>query len=121
MAKQHDIVCIVCPTGCRLKITETPNNGWLIEGNTCRRGEEYGIKEVTNPTRVLTATVRIEGAHLRCLPVKTKEAIPKEKVLDVMALIRQVTVQAPVEAGDIIIADVLGTGIDVVATRRMSS
>ena len=70
-----ELICIVCPKGCRLRVDE--NDGYKVTGNTCPRGEEYGKMELTNPTRTITSTVAVRGAaHPRC-PVKTTKPIPK--------------------------------------------
>lgn len=119
MAKEHDIVCIVCPIGCHMTVTETDEGGWLVEGNTCKRGEKYGVKELTAPTRVLPTTVRIVGGSLNRLPVKTNDAIPKNLIFDAMDIINKVSVDAPVKVGDVIIKNILDTGIDIVASRSM--
>lgn len=119
MAQEHNIICIVCPIGCHLKVTETDGGGWLVEGNACKRGEVYGVKEMTNPTRVVPTTVKIVGGELNRLPVKTKEAVPKNLIFEVMAEINKVCVYAPVKVGDVIIENVCDTGVDIVASRSM--
>lgn len=113
-----ELICIVCPVGCHLHVEET-EQGYKVSGNKCKRGEVYGIKELTNPTRVLPTTVKITGATLPRLPVKTAEPIPKRLIFEAMKVINKVEVQAPVKLGDIIIEDLLGTGIPVVATRDL--
>ena len=119
MENVHEIICIVCPIGCHLTVTEMKDNEWLVEGNTCKRGEVYGVKELTAPTRVLPTTVKIRNGKLNRLPVKTKEAIPKELIFDAMKVIDCVSLDAPVKVGDVIIPNLLNTGIDVVASRSM--
>lgn len=113
--EERDLICIVCPRGCRLHIDKDLN----VTGNFCPRGAVYGKQEVTNPTRVVTSTVRIEGANLAMCPVKTKDPIPKGKIFEVMSSINSVKIAAPVHIGDVIIKDVAGTGVDVVSTRDM--
>ncbi len=112
-----ELICIVCPMGCHLKVDE--ENGYTVTGNTCKRGEVYGKNELLNPTRVLTTTVAIDGgAHGRC-PVRTYGAIPKGKMFDAMDVLKKVHLKAPVKCGEIIFKDILGTGVDVIATRDM--
>ncbi len=111
-----ELVCIVCPQGCRLQVD--PQNGYAVTGNACPRGEVYGKKEVTAPTRVLTSIVRIEGAMHPCCPVKTADAIPKEKIADAMALLRKVKLTSPVAIGDVV-AEIEGTGVSWVVTKDM--
>ncbi len=110
-----NLICINCPRGCHLTVDEHLN----VTGNFCPRGAVYGKQEVTNPMRVVTSTVRISSAELALCPVKTAQPIPKKKIFDVMASINMVHLKAPVRIGDIVIKDVAGTGIDVVATRNM--
>lgn len=116
-----DMICIVCPLGCKLKAVKNDASqaGYTIEGNKCPRGAEYGIKEMTNPTRVLTTTVVISDASLKRLPVRTSGAIPKQLLNQAMGLINDVEVKAPVAAGQVIIHNILDTGINVVASRSM--
>jgi CxxC motif-containing protein len=114
MAKK-EFTCIVCPRGCRLTVDENLN----VTGNTCPRGAEYGRQEASDPRRVLTSTVRIEGAILRMCPVRTASPIPKGKIKEAMEEIRKTTISAPISIGDVIIEDVAGTGIPVVAARDM--
>ena len=112
-----ELICIVCPKGCHLKVDE--DNGYAVTGNGCPRGAEYGKAELTNPTRVVTSTVRIEGAVLPRCPVKTNGAIPKGMIFDIMAELDKVTLTAPVTVGQVVIENVCGTGIDVVAARSL--
>lgn len=117
MSKTHEMICIVCPMGCRLKVTE--GKELVVEGNKCKRGKEYALKELTFPTRVLPTTVSIRNGMLPRLPVKTNAPIPKDRIFDAMKIINDIEVIAPVKVGDIIIKDILDTGVDVVATRDM--
>jgi len=118
--QEWNIICIVCPRGCHLHVTQDEQSDLVVTGNLCNRGIAYGKKEVTHPTRVITSTVKIHHPTFRRLPVVTKGSIPKGLMMDVMAQINQVEVNAPVTAGDIIIENVLNTGINVVATRSMN-
>ena len=112
-----ELICIVCPRGCHLKVDE--ENGYAVTGNTCKRGEEYGKKELTNPTRVVPSTVKIKGGIHRRLPVKTSKPIPKNLIFKAMKLLDTVEVTSPVKRGDVVYKDILGTGIDFIATRDM--
>lgn len=112
-----ELICIVCPNGCRLKVDE--ENGYAVTGNRCARGAEYGRVELLSPTRVVTSTVRCTGAsHPRC-PVKTDRPIPKERIFDVMEVLEGVSLAAPVSVGQVVIENVCGTGANIVATRGM--
>ena len=107
-----NIICIVCPKGCRLTVDE---NTLAVTGNGCPRGAEYGKNELTHPVRVVTSTVRVEGADICRCPVKTAGSVPKEKMFAVMDALDGVCLHAPVHCGDVVLADVCGTGVDVVA------
>ncbi len=112
-----ELICIVCPRGCHLKVDD--ENGYRVTGNHCPRGAEYGRNELTHPTRVLTSTVKIAGAaHRRC-PVKTDRAVPKETLFRIMDLLNDVQLTAPVTCGQVVIENVAGTGANVVATRTL--
>ena len=100
----RELTCIGCPLGCQLTVT-MGNDEIKVEGNTCPRGEAYAKKEVTNPTRIVTSTVRVEGGTIERAAVKTASDIPKGKIFDCMKEIRGVKVAAPVHIGDVIIAD----------------
>ena len=108
-----ELVCIVCPRGCRLTIDEEFN----VSGNKCNRGKIYAVNELTNPTRMLTSTIKVNNGEICLVPVVTKEPIPKDKIFDIMEEINKVSVNAPVAVGDIIIKNVLNLGVDIVATR----
>ena len=115
---KQELICIVCPKGCHLTAEQTAE-GWQIAGYGCPRGQQYGVAEMTNPTRVVTSTVRCEGgAYPRC-PVKTSGPIPKSEIFAAVALLDGVTLTAPVQVGQVVVENVCGTGVDFVATRSM--
>ena len=118
---KRELVCIVCPKGCRLtvEIDENNQNGYKVSGNSCDRGAEYGVREVTNPTRVITSTVKIKNGSLRRLPVRTNGAIPKDKIFECMRVINLLEIEVPVNCGDILVENILDTGIDLIASRSM--
>ena len=111
-----NIVCIVCPKGCRLTVDEQTLE---VTGNNCPRGAAYGKAELTSPTRVITSTVKVEKGDICRCPVRTKGAIPKGKMFDIMSALRKVTLVSPVKIGDVVIPNVCDTGIDVIATRNV--
>ena len=111
------LICIVCPKGCHLNVDE--QNGYAVTGNGCPRGAEYGKKELTHPTRVITSTVRIKGGnHSRC-PVKTDCDIPKELILKAMELLNDVELLSPVQQGTVILSNILGTDASFIVTKDM--
>lgn len=113
-----ELTCISCPLGCPLRV-ETDSEGRVlsVSGNTCKRGEEYGKKEVTAPSRTVTSTVRLTGGTAPVVSVRTRSDIPKGKIFDVMDAVRGACIQAPVRMGDVVIENVAGTGVDLIATR----
>lgn len=113
------LTCINCPVGCSLKVEMDGENVICVSGNTCRRGEIYARKEVTNPTRIVTSTVKVVNGISGTVSVKTKEDIPKEKIFACVQALRGIEVQAPVHIGDVILENVAGTGVDIVATRNV--
>lgn len=116
METKH-LICIRCPLGCSL--TASLENGQVISvsGNTCPRGEAYARLELTAPVRTVTSTVRVTGARMPVLSVKTASDIPKGKIDEVMAAIRQISVSAPVHIGDVLLENAAGTGVSVIATK----
>ena len=107
---KRDLTCIICPRGCALT-AEISENSVTVTGHTCPKGEEYAINECLHPMRTVTATVRVSNRHNTMVSVKTEQPVPKERMMDVMALLRQTQIQAPVAIGDVIISDIFGTKI----------
>ena len=112
-----ELICIVCPQGCHLKVDV--ENGCTVTGNSCPRGAEYGRVEMTHPTRVVTSTVRCQGGLYPRCPVKTDRPVPKELIFQVMAALDAVALAAPVTVGDVVVENVCGTGANVVAARSL--
>ena len=110
-----EFTCIICPRGCRLKVDDDMN----VTGNTCPRGKEYAISELTNPVRSITSSVRVRNRDDLLVSVKTSGQIPKGKIFEVMEEINKVGVNAPTNIGDIAIKNVLGTGADIVITKNV--
>ena len=112
-----EVICICCPKGCHLQVDE--QNDYAVTGNGCPNGIAYGKEELTNPTRIVTSTVRAEGGlHPRCA-VKTTLPVPKGMMMDVMNVLDSVVVTSPVKTGQVIVKDICGTGSDIVATRDL--
>lgn len=107
--------------GCELTVTLEGGKFVSVTGNTCPRGAKYAEDEVTAPKRMLTSTVRIKGGFLPLLPVVSKTVMPKGKVLEAAQALRSVEVQAPVKAGDVVVANILNTGVDIIASRNMAA
>lgn len=120
--REQNLTCIGCPLGCSISVSLS-DNGEVSEitGNTCKNGEEYARKEVTNPSRVVTSIVKINNGDVNMVSVKIAEDIPKGKIFDCMEALKKVTVTAPVQIGEVIIKNVCGTGVDVIATKKVNA
>ena len=114
-----NLTCINCPMGCPLTIEMEGEQVIRVSGNTCKRGEIYARKEVTNPTRIVTTTVKVLNGTSDPVSVKTKEDIPKEKIFDCVKALKNVQVEAPVHIGDVIADNIAETGVDIVATGNV--
>lgn len=112
----ENLICICCPKGCHLKVNIKDNK---VIGNDCKRGDVYGIAELTNPVRIVTTTVRVSGGNVAMLPVKTKSPIPKNLNFKCIEVLKELEVNAPIHVGDIIYKNILNTGINIVACRNI--
>ena len=113
---ERDLICIICPRGCALHVSD--EGGELaVTGNACNKGKQYAIDECTHPMRTVTSIVRVANREDTMVSVKTATAIPKEKIFDVMKIIRGTKVNAPISSGEVIISDVFGT--DIIATKSI--
>jgi CxxC motif-containing protein len=117
--KTLEVTCILCPVGCRAKVNVREGEITRIENIECERGEDYVSKEVKAPMRDFFATVRIKGAKIPLLPVRATGPVPKEKLMECSLVLANIEVSAPVKLGDVIVEDILGLGVDVVATRDL--
>ncbi|MBQ4560662.1 MAG: DUF1667 domain-containing protein [Tyzzerella sp.] len=116
-----ELTCIGCPLGCPLTVTMEANEVIEVKGNTCPKGATYAKKEVTNPTRIVTSTVRVTGGTCQMLNVKTASDIPKDKIFACAEALKRVVLTAPVRIGDVVLENVAGTGVNVVAARNISA
>lgn len=117
-ARDVTLTCIRCPKGCQVTVTLEGGQVTSVAGNGCPRGDAYVRKEVTDPTRVVTTVVPVSGSDVaRMVSVKTAGDVPRAKVLDVVRALSGVSMAAPVHIGDVVLADVCGTGVDVIATK----
>ena len=113
------IICVKCPVGCDMIITEEPE--LQVQGNQCPAGIKFAKEELSNPTRNIATSIRITGGDMAMLSVKTKSPIPKSKIFEVVRAVKEVKQSAPVFVGDVILPNAAGTGIDIVATRDVLS
>ena len=119
--EKRELTCIGCPMGCQITVELEAGEVVSVTGNTCKIGENYAKNEVTHPERTVTSTAVILGGDKPRVSVKTKSNIPKDKIADVMKEIDAAVMKAPVHIGDVVVKDVCGTGIDVVATRNVEA
>ena len=114
-----NLICIGCPLGCPLTVEMDGKEVVSVTGNTCKNGDKYARKELTNPTRIVTSTVRVSGGTLAMVSVKTASDIPKGKIFDCVKALKEVDVPAPVSIGQVILPDVADTGVAVIATKNV--
>ena len=112
-----EMICINCPLGCMMEVTEEAE-GIKVTGNACPRGHKYAVEEWTHPMRMVTSSLYVKGGTLPLISVKTKSSIPKDKIFELLALLKNMTLEAPVKVGDVLISNVLDTGVDLVATQN---
>lgn len=121
MITNTELTCINCPLGCALNVASENGSVLSVTGNTCQRGEAYARAEITAPVRIVTTSVPVAGGSCPMVSVKTASAIPKDKIFDCISALKNVTATAPIAIGDVILQNVAGTGIDMVATRDIST
>lgn len=114
----NELVCIVCPKGCTMHI-EQENGTYKVSGNTCKRGAQFAVSEMTEPKRTICTTVRTVFPQAPVLPVRVSAEIPKDKIFDVMREINSIIVKNPVRRGDVLLKDVLNLGADIIATSDL--
>ncbi|MBQ8339855.1 MAG: DUF1667 domain-containing protein [Clostridia bacterium] len=113
---KRELICIVCPRGCAMTV-EGEKDNLTVVGNACPKGKQYAIDECTHPTRTVTSIVRVANRVDTMTSVKTEAPIPKEHIFDLLEKIRAIRVEAPVEAGTVVLPDVYGT--NVVITKNV--
>lgn len=119
--EERKLTCIGCPMGCQLTVTMENGEVTAVAGNTCPRGAAYAKDEVTNPTRIVTSIVKVKGGNLAAVCCKTQSVIPKGKIFDILEELKPIVMEAPVKIGDVIVANVAGTGVDVIATKNIAA
>ena len=113
------MICITCPLGCSLELTHDGKNIINIEGNKCKKGLDYAGIEFTDPRRIITSTVKVQGGIHPLVPIYTSAPIPKQKIFDLLKELRQVELQAPIRMGQVVLKNALGTDADVLASRSL--
>lgn len=114
----QQMTCIVCPVGCRMTVTVEDGAFVSVEGNSCKRGEIYARQESVEPMRMVTAVAQVAGSHLP-VSLKTQQPIPKDKIKECMDAVNSLKLKLPILEGDVLLEDVAGTGVSLVATRTL--
>ena len=117
---KKEIICTVCPMGCHILVEGEGENIISVTGNTCKRGEVYASAEFCHPVRILTTTVKTDSEKTPLVPVRSEKPLPKEKIMDCMEVIRAQEVKAPVSVYDVIVENICGTEINIVATGSVN-
>ena len=116
---EKNIICTVCPRGCHVKVTLNGTEVTDVADYGCKRGKDYAAAEATHPVRILTTTVKIADNRYNLLPVRSNAPVPKELQMACMKAIKEISVTAPVKAGDVVLANICNTGVDIVATKDL--
>lgn len=114
----QNITCILCPMGCGLDVKSENGNVTNVTGNGCNRGKQYANEECTAPKRMLTALVRVKDRE-EILSVKTARPVPKSQVQACAKILRGMSLFAPINIGDVVLKDILHTGVDIIATKSV--
>ena len=120
MSEKRELTCIGCPVGCMLEVTLEDGAVIDVKGNTCLIGKNYAEKECTNPTRIVTSSVKVRNGEINAVSVKTESDIPKNKIVQCIEELKDVVVEAPVNIGDIIVANIAETGVNIIATKDIA-
>ncbi len=118
--EEKSVICIRCPLGCHISVELADGKIQSITGNTCPRGAEYAARELTDPRRTVTSLVRVRGGEYPVVSVKTAGDIPRDKMRDCAAALKEIVLTAPVRMGDVVLENVCGTGVNMVATADMA-
>ncbi|WP_238883431.1 DUF1667 domain-containing protein [Clostridium sp. YIM B02551] len=120
MKEKRELTCIGCPMGCMLEVSLEDNKVVDVKGNTCMRGKVYAEKECTNPTRIVTSSVKVRNGEVGAVSVKTDADIPKDKIMECIEELKGVEVEAPINIGDIIVKNIAGTKVNIIATKGIA-
>ena len=114
-----DIICVACPKGCRLQAVRDKEGEILVSNAGCKRGQEYAVSEITDPRRMVASSVKVKNALHPLLPVYTSAPFPKGRINELLVELRKVELNAPVKMDQVVIDNVLGTGINIIASRDL--
>ena len=118
VAEESKIICVACPKGCLLSVSRKGET-ILVSNQGCKHGKQYAIQELTDPRRMVATTICMENARHPLLPVYTSAPFPKGQIRELLNEIRRIKLSAPVKMGSVVAKDILGSGIDIVASRDM--
>ena len=122
MSEERKFICVSCPLGCGLTVTlDDAGEVTKVEGNTCARGASYARSEVKDPRRVFASTVRVKGGKLPVCPVRSKTPAPKGELFGIARAVAELEVEAPVKIGQVLLHNVCGTDVDIVASRDLAA
>ncbi len=113
-----ELVCIVCPRSCRMTIT-SEGDELVVTGNTCKRGKEFAVNEMTDPRRTVCTTVRTSFPNVPVLPVRVSGAIPKNRIFDLMREVNRITVSKRIGREEVVVPNILDLGVDLIATSNI--
>ena len=120
MPKEQTVICISCPLACTITVTLDDRGDVLgITNNQCKEGEKYAVAECKFPGRILTTTILTEGSSRKLLPARTSKPVPKEQLLECMKSLSETRVKPPVKIGQVIVANIMDTGSDLIATDEL--
>lgn len=114
-----EMICICCPLGCHLQVDDSNLDDIKVTGNTCPRGPKYARDEIICPKRMVTSVVKVKDGSINMVSVKTSDSIDKKLIFDALETLKNVELVAPVKIGDVVVANVCGTGIDFIATKNV--
>ena len=119
MEETTKMICISCPKGCSLEVTHDGSALIKVDGESCKQGVDYAEREISDPRRMVASTVRVKNGFHPLVPVYTFAPVPKAMIQNVLKELRKVELPAPVKGGSVVIEDILGTGVNVIASRDM--
>ncbi|POZ93428.1 DUF1667 domain-containing protein [Petrotoga halophila] len=121
--KKKKIVCTQCPLGCKINVIYADADEIEIvevKGNRCKRGLEFVKQEITDPLRVVVTSVKVEDGEISMASVRSDKPVPLRLMQDIMKILKETKVKAPVKRGDVVIQNILDTGSDIIATRSVN-
>ena len=110
--------CVICPVSCTIDVEKTDSE-WKTQGNKCKRGQKYAISEHTEPVRMITTTVAVENSHFPRIPVISEKEVPKAKLMECLQYLYGVQIKAPIKCGDVVVSDICGTGVNILAAKTL--